>query len=253
MNRKQRYIGALEQSTIGGDWTTREAHGPDPSDTPFELARVSVPPALSQGWVVTWSPPPWSQWQGQIPEPPAGRVLEPQHIGDTYLIVKWGNGGVFAVAEIDWGQGGSVNVFGSDVQVSVFHPSPKEYVNPGEALTDLNAWISPGQSRDPVPVTRTVNLAPIAAASRSVPYAVPRFAKKAHVYIEEFDVVRCYLEFGNRSFTHHVGCYVWDTTPNRNYNAGEQYAPVPRSATDFCVRNNHTVEKDYYVVFELCI
>lgn len=227
--RSSRYIRALEQATIGRTWQ----RGVNPNvagGMPFELARVAVPPSHARSWVVTWAPPPWAR-PVQQPEPPGWGGPEPQRIEHTYLQLRWGNGSTFALAEVDYRQGGCVTLYGSEVQVAFV--SPNEFSGltfAGLELTQLGAWITPGESHPNLPVTRTVYY-PLTTDGTSNIQAVPRFARRWALYYEE-TIVTATVQFADNAGTNQVGQYASLTGPRDGgrFVPGDTL-PVPADAT----------------------
>jgi len=249
--RLMRYVAALEQSTIGGDWTRNDGLGPDRRKS---LCQVRVPPSKARDWVLTWAPPPRGR-PLQAPEPPGNHLVQSQHIGETKISFEWGNGGVYAYCECDWGQGGTVNLFGSDLRAYVQFPIEDEFslnVPEGLRLQSLNAWFAPGSSRNPVPPTHTVYINGVAGTGGIGDAAVPPWAKGWRVYVAN-SLPFVTVTFRNRAGILAVGQFQTAGGAGAQFSQMDLHGIVPADATTIMVTNNEGTQRDFRVQFDLCV
>lgn len=136
------------------------------------LPRVEVPDHMATSWVVTWSPPSRGteeQVEGVFPD----------DILDTYAVIEFGVAGQKATLEVDWRQGGRVEVSGSSVSVEAVFPGVTIPSAPQGWPVTLSASIVPGTCPTPMMVTRTVRYGSIDAAASTV-LPVPPFARRVY-------------------------------------------------------------------------
>lgn len=101
--------------------------------------------------------------------PPANFVAPP-----AIAVIKWGIGGVQAVAEVDFSNGAVVNVTASFLRVDVFVDLPSESLPEGTAVV-LGAFVGPGWPK-PNNAQRTYNVLPLLGGS------FPEFSYGANGY-----------------------------------------------------------------------
>lgn len=248
-SRTARYLEALEKTTVGGQW--QRGGAPGQLGTGVELARVSVPPAKAQGWVVTLNAPPRAVTTDDD-TPMSGKPVS-QHIGRTIAVIEWGNGGVSASVEIDWAQGGVYNFFGSEVRVTVLAPDVffSGSVNAALRLSNLQAFIAPGVSRAMKTPTRTVYYATLQQGAQQA-QAIPRFAKRAWPYTTNTPTAMFEMFFTTRSGATIEARFVYQTSTDRRFLNPQSPVVVPCNATEL-IMEAQTGVLSSAVQYELCI
>jgi len=222
----EQYRQALRETTIGGNFVLGPGVGIDRArELRRELARVAVPPERARGWVITLCGPEATGPDKWLEDPDR-----------TYAIVRWGNGGVQAEAEIDWRVGTVFALYGSFVEIeAVSPPRINSNVSP---LSDLRAFIVPGECRLQGHLTRTRYFATVAAGA-GAGFTVPRFAYKLVATQISTDVAPQYelrLRGWGPAGPGDFARVQVTATPNRNFSDVTQQQPVYLPANCTTVR-----------------
>jgi hypothetical protein len=211
----------------------------------YEVARVSLPPEQARAWTITLGAPPRGASAG---------IPESQHIGFSYAVVEWGHGGVWSRVEVDWSQGATIPVWGSEVKLTFARTGVAFWgaIPAGLQFTEVVAFIAPFSGGVSIAPTRTVRY-PGLAESGSARHAIPPFAREWQVYETGNATPALNIKFFARAGGTNLAIFYPRSSTVRSVTDISMRHPVPFGATSADITNFGASITNAAIVYSLAL